>query len=70
VGHHLCYVRFYVRTGRVSAHWEAHTSSQKDVERWWIIARPNDIRKRARIDRYFYEKGKNNEESQDETPDK
>ncbi|MCK4567693.1 MAG: hypothetical protein KAU48_10320, partial [Candidatus Thorarchaeota archaeon] len=26
-GHHLCYVRYYVRSGKVSAHWEAHTSS-------------------------------------------
>ena len=57
-GHHLCYVRYYVRSGRVSTHWEAHTRSQKDVEKWWKIAPPNDVKKRARIDSYFREKRK------------
>ncbi len=52
-GRHLCYVRFYVKSGRVAAHWEAHNSSQKDVEKWWRIAPPNDEIKRARLDDYF-----------------
>ena len=67
-GHHLCYVRYYVRSGRVSSHWEAHTGSQKDVEKWWKIAPPNDKRKRARLDEYFSERGKSDRESHDETP--
>lgn len=61
-GRHLCYVRFYTKSGRVSAHWEAHTSSQKDVERWWRIAPPNDVKKRARLDEYFSEAEENSEE--------
>ncbi len=62
-GHHLCYVRFYITSGRVSAHWEAHTSSQKDVERWWKIAPPNDVKKRARLDDYFSSQRDKDEES-------
>ena len=53
----------------MSAHWEAHTSSKRDVERWWNIAPPNDVREQAILDRYFVNKEKNDEESQDETPD-
>jgi len=67
-GDHLCYVRYYVRSGRVSAHWEAHTASQKDVEKWWKMAPPNDERKRARLDGYFEDREKSDKESQDETP--
>jgi len=52
-GCHLCYVRYYSRSGRVSAHWEAHTRSQKDVKVWWKMAPPNDERKRGRLDRFF-----------------
>ena len=62
-GRHLCYVRFYTTSGRVSAHWEAHTSSQQDVERWWRIAPPNDVKKRARLDDYFLKKRDNDEVS-------
>jgi hypothetical protein len=60
-GRHLCYVRLYNTSGRVSTHWEAHTSSQQDVERWWRIAPPNDVKKRARLDEYF-----SNERDEDE----
>lgn len=66
--HHLYYVRYYVRSGRVSSHWEAHTRFQNDVEKWWKIAPPNDKRKRARLDEYFSERGKSDRESLDETP--
>ena len=52
-GYHLSYVRYYTKSGRVSAHWEAHTSSQEDVEKWWRIAPPNDAKKRSRLDEYF-----------------
>ncbi|MFQ5885494.1 MAG: hypothetical protein ACE5IO_10395, partial [Thermoplasmata archaeon] len=48
-GRHLCYVRYYTRSKRVSAHWEAHTRSQQDVELWWRVAPPNDLRKRRRL---------------------
>lgn len=61
-GRHLCYVRFYTKSGRVSAHWEAHTSSQMDVEKWWRVAPPNDVKKRARLNDYFLKAEENNEE--------
>jgi hypothetical protein len=62
-GRHLCYVRYYTKSGRVSAHWEAHTSSQKDVIKWWRLAPPNDVKKRTRLDKYFSEKRNNDEAS-------
>jgi hypothetical protein len=46
---HPSYVRFYVRTGRVSLHWEAQTSSRKDVALWGLLALPNDVRKRRKF---------------------
>jgi hypothetical protein len=67
-GCHLCYLRYYVRSGRVSAHWEAHTSSQKDVEAWWKTAPPNDKRKWGRLHDFFTREVKDEEEPQDETP--
>lgn len=67
-GRHLCYTRFYTKSGRVSTHWEAHTSSQKDVERWWRIAPPNDVKKRARLSNYFSNREDNDKGFQDETP--
>jgi hypothetical protein len=48
-GRHLCYVRYYVRSKRVSAHWEAHTRDVQDVTRWADVAPPNDHRKRKRL---------------------
>ncbi len=54
-GYHLAYVRYYVRSKRVSAHWQAHTSSQADVEKWWRAAPPNDDRKSARLRAHFGE---------------
>jgi hypothetical protein len=53
-GRHLCYVRYYVESGRVSCHWEAHTRSQEDVELWWKKAPPNDVRKRTRLNDFFF----------------
>ena len=67
-GRHLCYVRVYRKSGRVSAHWEAHTSSQQDVEHWWRIAPPNDHKKRTRLDEYFSHREDIDEGFQDETP--
>ncbi|MFX0108952.1 MAG: hypothetical protein ACFE7R_11750 [Candidatus Hodarchaeota archaeon] len=64
-GYHLAYIRYYIKSRRVSAHWQAHTSSQKDVKRWWEITPPNDKRKNARLENYFKGNGK---EFQDETP--
>jgi hypothetical protein len=64
--HHLCYVRYYVRSGRVSAHWKAHTRLQKDVELWCRKAPPSDARKHRRLDRFLL--GQEKEEPQDEAP--
>ena len=55
-GHHFCYVRYYKRSGRVSAHWEAHTRSQKDVTKWWNIAPPNHKEKYDRLRIHHEEK--------------
>ncbi len=69
-GRHLCYVRYYNTSGRVSAHWEAHTRSQKDVEMWWRKAPPNNVRKLGRLDRYFSGQENYDKEPQDETPNR
>ena len=42
---HLSYVRYYVKSGRVSSHFETAVASLKDVARWSLIAPPNDRRK-------------------------
>ncbi len=46
---HLSYIRYYERSGRVSAHWEATVSSLKDVARWSLLAPPNDLKKASRL---------------------
>ncbi|MHA2136142.1 MAG: hypothetical protein ACW99J_19960 [Candidatus Thorarchaeota archaeon] len=46
---HASYIRFYLKTERVSLHWEAQTSTADDVVRWYQLAPPNDVRKRKKM---------------------
>jgi len=43
-------VRRSISSDRVSVKWDVRASSEDDVALWWILAPPNDKRKRGRLE--------------------